>query len=579
MTHVTRAVPRGSAGTGRERGGAWRIVALITYGTGVFSVLFTLIGRFGPGVGAPRGGTVVVLGCLALLTVATVVFTTVAGFNRALDERTRMAWRLIALSSVLSLAATVARGIWPTGTMFPAPGDVLGLAAGPVLLAGLLWFPLRSQSRRDRQRAHIDAALIAVAAGMVLWYLYVGPSLAESATIDLLAIAYPAIDLMRVFGATLVLQRGAAASVRRPMVLICLALCAYIIAGVGLGYQQARNGSVQPSYWQFALWLAAGTLLTAAPVEQCLRARAHQLAAEKRSRYAVSHLPYLGILVAYVPLLLAASRLPLAPFGGLVIGALTVTVLVVARQISALRENAELIMTDPLTGLVNRRRLYQALDLALARGLRSGSGVAVLLIDLDGFKEVNDTLGHAAGDQLLVAFGSLLRRNVLGSDTVARQGGDEFAAVLANIDTLDQAAVVVRRIMADMGNPIMLGDVSVRACASIGIALSDGNSTDADELLRRADTAMYQAKRRPGAEGPMCEFYGAATWTSLTPALRAELQKHRPVTEPSAAAGAAAPAAQTFPPDRTDPRSAPASPAPALTASRAATGHDLPPER
>ncbi|MFG1605672.1 diguanylate cyclase domain-containing protein [Actinoplanes sp. NPDC049265] len=495
----------------RERGGAWRIAALIVYGTGVFAVLFELIGRFTPGVGTPRGGAVVMMSCLALFTVATVVFTIVAGFNRALDQRTRAAWRLIALSSVLSLAATVARGIWPPGTVFPAPGDVFGLAAGPVLLAGLLWFPLRSQSRRDRRRAHIDAALVAVAAGMTLWYLYVGPSLGSNATVNLLAIAYPAIDLMRVFGATLVLQRGAAASVRRSMVLICCALLAYIIADVDLGYQQVRHGTVQPSHWQYALWLTAGALLTAAPVEQCLRARTHRLTMDQHRDHAVSLLPYLGIVAAYVPLLLATRRLPLAPFGGLVVGALAVTALVVARQISALRENSELVATDPLTGLVNRRRLYQALDLNLARSVRSGSGVAMLLIDLDGFKEVNDTLGHEAGDRLLIAFGSLLRRNVLGSDTVARQGGDEFAVVLPNVDSPDQVAAVVRRIVADMRNPLLLGDVPVCARASIGIALSDRNGTDADELLRRADAAMYQAKRRKGTEGATYEFYAEAT--------------------------------------------------------------------
>jgi len=312
-----------------------------------------------------------------------------------------------------------------------------------------------------------------------------------------------------VFGATLVLQRGAAGSVRRPMVLICLALFAYIVADVDLGYQQVRNGSVQPSHWQYALWLAAGALLTAAPVEQCLRARTHQLAADQRRDHAVSRLPYLGIVAAYAPLLLAARRLPLVPFGGLVIGALIVTALVVARQISALRENSELIATDPLTGLVNRRRLYQALDLALARSVRGGSHVAVLVTDLNGFKEINDTLGHEAGDRLLVAFGSLLRRNVLGSDTVARLGGDEFAVVLPNTDTPDQAAAVVHRIMADMRNPILLVDAPVCARASIGIALSDEKGTDADELLRRADAAMYQAKRRKDTDSVTFAFYSA----------------------------------------------------------------------
>jgi diguanylate cyclase len=495
---------------GRERGGAWWIMSLLVYGAGAFSVVFELIGRFTPDAGTPRGGTVVMMACLAMFTVAALVLTVVAGFNRALDQRTRTAWRLIAASAALSLAAVVSRGIWPPGTMFPAPGDVFGLAAGPVLLAGLLWFPLRSRSRRDEQRAYIDAALVAVAAGMTLWYLYVGPSLAGGASVDLLAIAYPAIDVMRIFGATLVLQRGAAASVRRPMALICLALCAYVVADVSMGYQQVRNGSVQPSHWEYALWLAAGALLTAAPVEQCLRARTHRLAEEQRRDHAVSLLPYLGIVAAYVPLLLAARRLPLAPFGGLVIGALIVTALVVARQISALRENSVLIATDPLTGLVNRRRLYQALDLALARSARGNCGVAVLLIDLNGFKEVNDTLGHEAGDHLLVGFGSLLRRNVLGSDTVARLGGDEFAVVLPAIDTPDQVAAVVGRITADMRNPMMLGDVPTCPRASIGIALSHGTGTDADELLRRADAAMYQAKRRKATEAAAFEFFGTS---------------------------------------------------------------------
>src|SRR3569833_1472053 len=95
----------------------------------------------------------------------------------------------------------------------------------------------------------------------------------------------------------------------RPMFLICFALFAYVAADVNLGYQQVRYGTVDPSHWQYALWLTAGALLTAAPVEQCRRARMHVLSAGRRSDHAASLLPYLSIAAAYVPLLLAAAML------------------------------------------------------------------------------------------------------------------------------------------------------------------------------------------------------------------------------------------------------------------------------
>jgi diguanylate cyclase (GGDEF)-like protein len=180
---------------------------------------------------------------------------------------------------------------------------------------------------------------------------------------------------------------------------------------------------------------------------------------------------------------------------GLVLGAVAMTAVVVVRQIIALRENHELATTDILTGLANRRQLYDDLRVSVARSARSGNLVAAVVIDMNGFKQINDTMGHEAGDQLLNAFGRILRANVIGSDVVGRLGGDEFAIVLHNITSPDNAVAVVKRIQTAMQEPVILGDAAVQPQASFGVALTAPGETDADALLRRADAAMYRAKQ------------------------------------------------------------------------------------
>lgn len=149
---------------------------------------------------------------------------------------------------------------------------------------------------------------------------------------------------------------------------------------------------------------------------------------------------------------------------------------------------------DVLTGLLNRGAWMKALDRSLA-ALSGGRRVAVLFIDLNDFKPINDTYGHDAGDRVLVAVSNALRMSVLGSDGVGRLGGDEFAVVLGDITSMENATSVATRILAALTEPIHVGAATVRCSASIGIAVSVAGCTDTDELLRRADAAMYQAKR------------------------------------------------------------------------------------
>src|SRR4051794_3921884 len=158
------------------------------------------------------------------------------------------------------------------------------------------------------------------------------------------------------------------------------------------------------------------------------------------------------------------------------------------------QHNAHQAAHDALTGLPNRTLLNDRAGHALALRKRQGSKVAMLLMDLDRFKEINDTLGHQAGDELLVLVAERLSRTLRESDTVARLGGDEFAVLLEGA-THDSAIDAAGRLTVAVRETFDVGGVSLDIEASIGIALSHGNQDDVAGLLQRADIAMYQAKQ------------------------------------------------------------------------------------
>jgi diguanylate cyclase (GGDEF)-like protein len=147
---------------------------------------------------------------------------------------------------------------------------------------------------------------------------------------------------------------------------------------------------------------------------------------------------------------------------------------------------------DGLTGLANRALLRDHLSQAISRA-RRGAPLAVLLIDLDGFKQVNDVHGHAAGDYLLVTIAQRLHAGVRGGDTAARIGGDEFAVVLDGMDAEQDATSVAERLLASITAPVRMGEVELHPGASVGVTTWQGQS-DVDTLLQEADAAMYAAK-------------------------------------------------------------------------------------
>lgn len=169
------------------------------------------------------------------------------------------------------------------------------------------------------------------------------------------------------------------------------------------------------------------------------------------------------------------------------------------REIDELAHAAKL---DALTRLPDRSHLLDRFEHAMAQARRNGTKVAILFVDLDGFKQINDRLGHTVGDQVLQWAAQAIVGAVREVDTVSRHGGDEFVIVLDVVNDADTATVVAQKIVAALTHSCQAGDHSVRVSASIGISLFPDHGEDASTLIERADAAMYQAKR--GGAGAFC---------------------------------------------------------------------------
>lgn len=168
---------------------------------------------------------------------------------------------------------------------------------------------------------------------------------------------------------------------------------------------------------------------------------------------------------------------------------------ITAYGMGTLRENLQhQALYDDLTGLANRRLFRDRLEHALAGARRRNNIVAIIYIDLDGFKLVNDTLGHTVGDVLLCVVADRLGRRVRASDTFARIGGDEFMVVVENLHSADQAESVAKALLAEFTEPFSVSGHELTLTASLGISFYPTDAPDAEQLVQQADTAMYVAK-------------------------------------------------------------------------------------
>lgn len=185
----------------------------------------------------------------------------------------------------------------------------------------------------------------------------------------------------------------------------------------------------------------------------------------------------------------------------------TVNLVVVFSDITEIKRSVEEITHqayhDALTGLPNRLLFNDRLEVALSQARRSSGKLAIIFLDLDRFKEVNDTLGHDVGDLLLKAVSERLKDSLREEDTVARLGGDEFIILLHALDRKPGAEEVARKLVATLAEPVELGEHRVKVTTSLGVAVYPDHGEDAESLIKNADLAMYQAKHR-GRDNYQC---------------------------------------------------------------------------
>jgi diguanylate cyclase (GGDEF)-like protein len=478
-----------------------------------FAAILVLTFSFRGNVVAQRTLESVGYGAVELLGVG---YSLRAATHPRSDRSRRRPWKYITaawtalLLSGLGFGLSIAAGASPIGPplLFALALRLLFLL---LLVRGLLLFEARKRSPHRGWKLGFDVATVVGGGLMITWYALAGPTLASAESVTptrALTAGYTIGDLLLVFGLCIVLLRDIAIPARTPLALLLLGCVAYLAVDVYITYESVHAVGVwlPGSAWVTVALLSPVYLMMLASVEQCrVAARVGEPPPHRLIRRP-TWLPYAALAFGFSLLVVAAARSPAYPWWGLVGGAVLTTFAVTASQVIALRENHLLIITDSLTGLASRVELREALRRA---NDHSGQLVAVLHIDLDDFKRINDIYGHDTGDAYLVAFGDVLRRKVRVTDTAARLGGDEFVVVLNAVRHADQAVEVAERILAEADQISNVDGHQLRIRASIGIAVAAASTVDSLQILRWADQAMYVAKRRQShgwrlyAEGAM----------------------------------------------------------------------------
>ena len=402
---------------------------------------------------------------------------------------------------------------------FPSLADVAYLVAYPLQASALLMFA-RSRGRERRPTALLDSAILTLGVGLLSWVFLIQPIWAaegEPTLSRLVALAYPLGNVL-LFGALArlanapgpgrIVARLLAASIGLMLVVQSL-----IQAVASVPIIDPHTSVVDPAW---VIFFVLGGAAALHPSTRVLSSPA--VCAEDNI-----HVARIVLLVAATltgPAILVGELIAAVPLDAwtVVVASALMMLLILARMIRMVRqmqEQAEWLIqladTDPLTGLPNRRALTAEV---LARLGDQSRHRALLLLDLDKFKEVNDSLGHHVGDQLLVQVGTRLSEHLRTGDLLARLGGDEFAVLLDDAGR-DGATDVADKLRAALDEPFFLEEVAVHSSFSVGIALFPDDGLDLSTLLRKADIAMYKAKTSGHGRHVYCSIDDADDTTRL----------------------------------------------------------------
>ncbi|MEB0003070.1 EAL domain-containing protein [Cryobacterium sp. RTC2.1] len=477
-------------GAATPRSDAWLVWSLIVLLAA--SAVQTLVAGVA-GVRTPVGD---IVGALSFSAPVVLCWISV---HRAAARRTELVLTALALSAYslsgifFSLAYLVFAGVASDSLAILA--TALFFSFYPLVLAALAVLVHRQKGRLS-WGVTLDSTVGALGAASLVVVL-LGPSIDRAfgrpfSLDSFVAAANPLLDIL-VLAALAGVGASRSISAGRNVLMLVAGVLLFAAADIGFSLTGMTIEGSYSTASPFDLGWIAGLALMALWAHRSARPVPPAPAVRDTAvmRWALS----LAVLAttAGLVVLLIASEIEVSPLAiSLAAGAV---VLSAARTTLAFRELRRMgdmrrqARTDDLTGLPNRRALYSEVPLSLT----SGANRALLLLDLDRFKEVNDSLGHDVGDELLVQVGTRLTSHVRGTDLVARLGGDEFAILLADAGEAE-AVIVAGTLREALARPYLLEGITLQTTVSIGIALYPGQALDLTGLLRKADMAMYKAK-------------------------------------------------------------------------------------
>jgi len=405
---------------------------------------------------------------------------------------------------------------------WPSTADYIYLV-GPVLMAlGLTGMLRRRGEPRDIEGV-LDALIIATGAGALSWAFFMAPFAADNSlngVTQAVAVTYPLTDiLLLAVIVRLLLAPGSRTTSHR---LLAAAVACTFVGDIVYSVQSLHgtyySGSIVDISWLAFYWLIAAAALHPS------MAKITRTVEDEGQKARRSRLWMLAAAASLGPLTLVIQWLRDAPLDIPVIAGASVFLFLIVlvrmeRLVGSVHNKVEQLKTqsallrrsleqreklevqlrhqafhDPLTDLANLNLFNDRLDHAIRRISRTGESVGVLFLDIDDFKVVNDTLGHDAGDQVLVAIGQRMRSVLRGSDVAARIGGDEFAILLEAMTAPTDAAIAAKRLLTALDVPFRVAGQEITVHGSIGAASTEDAMANGQDLLREADTAMYVAK-------------------------------------------------------------------------------------
>ncbi|HEX4724214.1 MAG TPA: diguanylate cyclase [Pseudonocardiaceae bacterium] len=444
------------------------------------------------------GGPAILRVLLYCLVSASAAAAVLVGCARNLPAtRARLPWLILGCSQVVYAIADicfyVSHNIFGD-TDFPALADPLYLGHYPLVVVGLILLIRLRTPGRDLASL-LDAATLAVATAMLSWLYLIGPQARadEPLLVKLVSVAYPVMDLsMFAVALRLVLGPG-----RRPASFVLLAVNLFAIFAADTAYViQQLNGTYQTGNFLDAIWLGGNLALGAAALHPTVGRLAERASSEDMRLTPVRLAVLAGAALIAPATLLIQNMMGSLRDVPVIAGACAVLfMLTIGRLAGLVADQRRLAITDVLTGLRTRRFFSSQLPLEIARARRVGTSLALLIVDVDRFKSINDKYGHPAGDRVLVEVARRLRESVRQADFLARYGGEEFALVVPGASPQELASIGERLRNQVASRPIQVApETWIEVTVSVGTAGYPRHGKTVSELITTADRALYAAK-------------------------------------------------------------------------------------